>query len=351
MARGDLDEARRTAKPDSPERRGSPLIDAHAHLNFPDYEEDLPAVIQRAREAGVEAVICVGTDLSSSRRAVELASSSGLGLGIWARKSIGTEGGESQNAREKGSESPSTREKDVDSQSRGEEGSISQGTGASQRSPGLEIYAAVGFHPLESREVDEEKMEPLSALAGHPRVVAIGETGLDFYREKPPLPHQERAFRHQIRIARKRGLPLIIHARDSLREVREILEEEGLPPAGGVMHCFGGSGEEALEFVRLGFYIGLGGPVTFKNAARAREVAVVVPLERLLLETDCPFLSPHPFRGQRNEPARLSLIAREIALLRGLSVEEVDRVTSANARRLFRLPEPGQREKAPPPQR
>jgi len=263
------------------------MIDAHAHLNFPDYDRDLPLVLERAREAGVEALICVGTELVSSRRAVELASDR---------------------------------------------------TPASGSRP--EIYAAVGFHPLEAQEADPGKMEELASLARHPRVVAIGETGLDFYRKKPPLPHQEEAFRHQIRIAREVGLPLIIHARDSLKEVREILEEEGLSEAGGVMHCFGGDEEEALEFVHLGLHIGLGGPVTFKNAARAREVARRVPLERLILETDCPFLSPHPYRGQRNEPSRIALIAREIALLRGISPEEVDRITSENARQLFRLPEP-----------
>lgn len=253
------------------------MIDTHAHLDYPQYDGDRREVLSRAWDSGLTAIITVGTDDDASRRAVSLAES---------------------NPR---------------------------------------IYAAVGLHPHEAGKVNDRIMAALEELARRPRVVAVGETGLDYHHPTPPSAAQEDVFRKHIHLARDAGLPLIIHSRDAHDEVMSMLRLEGGREIGGVMHCFAGDREAAEEALELGFHISFSGILTFKNAVTTKEVARHVPSDRLLVETDCPFLSPHPFRGQRNEPARVSLVVRELARLKELSVEEMAVTTTANARRLFSL--------------
>ncbi|KYH33818.1 TatD family hydrolase [Neomoorella mulderi] len=251
------------------------LIDSHAHLNDPAFAADLAGVLGRLQEAGVVAVINVGYDVSSSRRAVEQAHA-------WPF-----------------------------------------------------IYAAVAVHPHDAATFDAEAEAVIGGLARDSRVVAIGETGLDYYRNLSPRQRQQEVFRWHLELARALRLPVIIHDRDAHGDTLQILKKAGPFPAGGVLHCFSGSWEMARECLEMGFYISFAGPVTFKNATKLREIAVRVPLERLLIETDCPYLTPEPHRGRRNEPAYVGLVADAIAAARGLVPEAVSEATAANARRLF----------------
>lgn len=251
------------------------LIDSHAHLNDPAYQGQLPEVLAGIKQAGVVAVINVGYDLQSSRRAVEQAHS-------WDF-----------------------------------------------------IHAAVGVHPHDAASLDEEVAATIRGLAYDSRVVAIGETGLDYYRNLSPRECQKEAFRWHLNLARELRLPVIIHDRDAHEDTLRVLKKTKLGAAGGVLHCFSGSWEMARACLDLGFYISFAGPVTFKNAVKLREVAKRVPLEWLLVETDSPFLTPEPYRGQRNQPAYVARVAAAIAAIRGLAEEEVRAATTANARRLF----------------
>jgi TatD DNase family protein len=255
------------------------LIDTHTHLDFPQFDDDRERVIERAANAGVRAIVDVGTDLASSQAAVALAEA------------------------------------------------YSQ------------VYAAVGVHPHDAKTLTEEMLEELRALASHPKVVAVGEIGLDFYRDLSPRDKQRRAFQQQLALAREIGKPVIIHDREAHTEVMDILRHwvEGSHKSVGVLHCFSGDLVMAQEAIELGFYISIAGPVTFKNARRLRELVRQLPLEKLLVETDCPYLAPHPHRGKRNEPAYVKLVAQEVARIKGLSLEEVARITSDNAQALFAL--------------
>lgn len=257
------------------------LTDTHAHLNFPDFEEDLTAVLERAAEQGVERIVCIGTDLPSSQKALALA----------------------------------------------------------EAQAGL--YATVGIHPHEARTADEAALSQLRQWARHPKVVAIGEIGLDFYRNLSPPEVQVRAFRAQIALARERDLPLVIHDREAHEAVMRVLEEEEAWKLGGVLHCFSGDEDLARKAIERGFYIGFDGPLTFPNARSLQALAAALPLQACLLETDCPYLTPHPQRvqspRQRNEPAYVRAVAEKMAELRGLSLAEVAAATSANAERLFHL--------------
>ncbi|MCS1352366.1 TatD family hydrolase [Mechercharimyces sp. CAU 1602] len=199
------------------------------------------------------------------------------------------------------------------------------------------IYAAVGWHPVDAANCTDEDLRWIASLADHPKVVAIGEMGLDYYWDTVPRAVQEELFRKQIRLAKEVDLPIIIHDRDAHEDVVRILREEKADEVGGVMHCFGGDQTIAKQCLELNFYIGLGGPVTFKNATLPKEIAAMVPLDRLVVETDCPYLAPHPFRGKRNESAYVGLVAEAIAEIRGLSVEQLQQATYENACRLFRL--------------
>ncbi len=255
------------------------LIDTHTHLDFPQFDNDRERVIERAAATGVRAIVDIGTDLASSQAAVALADTY------------------------------------------------------------PQIYAAVGVHPHDARTVTGKLLGELRALALHPKVVAIGEIGLDFYRDLSPRDQQRQAFEQQLALASEVGKPVVIHDRDAHSEVMATLRRwaaSSHQPA-GVLHCFSGDLAMAQEAIELGFYISIAGPVTFKNDKRLHELVRQLPLEKLLVETDCPYLTPHPHRGKRNEPAYVKLVAQEVAHIKGLSLEEVGRITSDNAQALFAL--------------
>lgn len=196
-----------------------------------------------------------------------------------------------------------------------------------------DIYASVGIHPHDADHFRD--LDMFEALIAHPKVVAIGETGLDYFREWSDFKNQEVLFRNSIRTARAVKKPLIIHTRDAAADTLRMLKEEHAGEVGGVVHCYGGSVETARELAEINFIISFTGVLTFKNATSLHQVASTVPLENIMLETDCPYMAPVPFRGKDSEPAHVRLIAEKLAELRGISVEEVAEVTSANARRLF----------------
>ncbi|KAF0823406.1 TatD family hydrolase [Cytobacillus firmus] len=251
------------------------FFDTHAHLNAEQYNEDLQEVIDRALSEGISNIVVVGFDRPTIEKAMEL-----------------------------------TEKYDF-------------------------IYASVGWHPVDAIDMTEEDLQWIEELSSHPKVVALGEMGLDYYWDKSPKDIQQEVFRKQIRLAKKVKLPIVIHNRDATADIVEILKEEGAGEVGGIMHCFSGSPEIAQECVDMNFYISLGGPVTFKNAKKPKEVADVIPLEKLLIETDCPYLTPHPHRGKRNEPSYVKLVAEQIAEIKGLSTEEVAQATTENAKKLF----------------
>jgi TatD DNase family protein len=255
----------------------STYIDTHVHLNADQYDEDLQEVIDRALEAKVEKMVVVGFDHKTIERAMKL-----------------------------------VEEYDF-------------------------IYAVIGWHPVDAIDCTDEDLLWIEQLAAHPKVVGIGETGLDYYWDKSPKDIQKHWFRKQIHLAQKLNLPIIIHNRDATADVVEILREENAAAVGGIMHSFSGSVETAKECIKMNFMISLGGPVTFKNARQPKEVAAEIPLEYLLIETDAPYLTPHPYRGKRNEPAHVVLVAEEIARLKELSVEEVGQKTTENALRFFKI--------------
>jgi len=261
------------------------LIDSHAHLDD-KFVSDRQHVLERALAADVRSIITVGTDLASSNRAVALAS-------------IHTQGSFSQ-------QQPT-------------------------------VWATVGVHPHDASQLSSEVLAELERLARNDCVVAVGEIGLDFYRNLSPPAVQERAFVEQLELARRLGKPVVIHDRDAHSQVLGLLRQVGKDWQ-GVMHCFSGDEEMAKQVISMGFFVSLAGPVTFDNAHRLQAVARFVPLERLLIETDCPYLAPQPHRGQRNEPAYVRLVAAKLAELKAVSLERVAEVTTDNAKRLFRLP-------------
>jgi len=237
------------------------------------YDADRPAVLERARQAGVRAMLVVGFDLTSSRRAAALAAEDGL-------------------------------------------------------------YAAAGIQPHYAGETGPGELAQLRRLAQQPGVVALGEIGLDYYRHRAPHSAQQTLFRAQLEMARELGLPVVIHSREAAADTLAIVRAAG-PGLRGVMHCYSGSLEQAREFLALGLYISIAGPVTYPKAAQTWETAAHVPLDRLLIETDCPWLTPQRYRGRRNEPAYVREVAARIAELRGLPLEDVAAATAQNARALF----------------
>jgi TatD DNase family protein len=253
------------------------LVDSHAHVDDERFDADRDAVLERATVAGIELIINIGADMASSARSIALA--------------------------EKYSQ----------------------------------IYAAVGMHPHDAKDMQEQDYNQLLRWASHPKVVAIGEIGLDYHYDLSPRPVQKEVFLRQLDIARQTGKPFIIHEREAHADTFEIVRTaaKGLE---GVFHCFSGSVETAREYLKLGFYISVAGPVTFPKSAKTKEVARYVPLDRLLVETDSPYLTPQAFRGRRNEPAHVRLVAEEIAALRNLSLAELALATTQNARRLFGIP-------------
>ncbi|MDD5437126.1 MAG: YchF/TatD family DNA exonuclease [Candidatus Omnitrophica bacterium] len=253
------------------------LIDTHCHLSFPDFDRDRDDAIDRAKKIGVTGIIDVGSSIEGTRRAVELA-----------------------------------RARDI-------------------------VYATVGVHPHEAKSVTDEVISEFRKLAKEAKVVAVGEVGLDFYRNLSPKEEQESAFRKFIRLARDLGLPLIIHAREAARDTIRILDEEKGAGLRGVMHCFSGDERFLEECLGLGLYVSFTCNLTFKNAEGLRSVAKKVPVEKLLLETDAPYLAPQKFRGKRNEPAYLVYLVDQWADITGLSRNDISRITTHNANALFKL--------------
>ena len=271
------DKQKKSAKEMPRPGAGASLTDTHCHLDFPDYGADLAAVLARAAEAGVSRMITVGIDLATSQQAVALA-------------------GRYDN-----------------------------------------IWATVGVHPHHPIEVGPTDYQQLRVLAKNPRVVAWGEIGLDYAKEYSPRAMQRGHFARQVELAAGCGLPLVIHDREAHADTLAVLRAAGPLPAGGVMHCFSGDAALAEEVIALGFYISIPGVVTFNSAKTLQEAVQQAPLDRLLLETDAPFLAPAPNRGRRNEPGLLPWIAQKVAELKGCSLDEVAQATTANAIKLFRL--------------
>ncbi len=199
------------------------------------------------------------------------------------------------------------------------------------------IYAAVGVHPSDTQELDEDKIEELRILSRDPRCVAIGEIGLDYYWPEPDHELQKKWFRRQINLARQEKLPIVIHSRDAAADTLNILREEDAGECGGVVHCFSYSAEVARQCVDMGFYIGVGGVITFKNGRKLKETVDMLPLERIIIETDCPYLAPTPHRGERNSSLYLPLVVEAIAQIKGVSTEEVIRITEQNALQMYRI--------------
>jgi TatD DNase family protein len=255
------------------------LIDSHAHIQGKEYVNEVDAIIERAREAGVEKIIAVGGagDMSSNTEAIALAAT-------------------------------------YDN-----------------------VYATVGMHPHDAKDVGEGELRELRTLTSHPRVVAVGETGLDYYYNHSPHDVQRRVFTHFIHMARETGLPIVVHERDAAQEAAELLRSEGGGDLRGVIHCFTGDYAAACVYLDLGFYLSFTGIITFKNAGPLREVVRKVALERMLVETDSPYLTPVPHRGKRNEPAYVRFVAETIAEIKGMALEEVAQSTTRNVQDLFKI--------------
>lgn len=258
------------------------LVDTHAHLDYSKFDGDRPAVLARAQAAGVGTIVTIGVNLPSSERAVALAEA--------------------------------------------HDG----------------VYATVGMHPHHAKALDGQALARLRELGRHEKVVAVGEIGLDFYRNLSPREVQRRAFQAQLAWAGHLGKPVVIHDRDAHDEIMEVLadwaeQQRGSPLEGrlGVLHTFSGDLAMAERALALGFYLSVAGPLTYPSSDQLSEVVRAVPMERLLVETDCPFLPPHPHRGQRNEPAYVRLVAERLAVLKDRPLEEIAEATTANARRLF----------------
>lgn len=252
------------------------LFDSHAHLDDEKFDADREQVIQRAFDSGVTGIINAGACMASSARSVALA----------------------------------------------------------EQYDG--VYAAVGIHPHDAKAAQEADYEQLAVWTKQKKVVAIGEIGLDYYYDLSPRDIQHTVFVRQIDVARQTNMPFIIHDRDAHNDILTTLKKEAKGLC-GVLHCFSGSLEMAKEIIKLGFYISIAGPVTFKNAAKLPEIIASVPLDRLLIETDCPYLTPHPHRGKRNEPAYVRIVAEQVASLRGMELSALAEITSENTKRLFKI--------------
>ena len=256
------------------------FVDTHCHLDFDDFADDREDILARAQGAGVRQIITIGIDLPSSRRAIALAENNG------------------------------------------------------------EIYATVGIHPHNSKILSAADIQELLSLANKSPVVAYGEIGLDFFRNYQAQSVQVACMEEQLNLAQQLGLPVVIHNREAHHEIFQVLYEHKVWEIGGAMHCFSGDWSFAKKCLDLGLYLSIAGPVTFDKSHTLQELAQKCPLDRLLIETDAPFLAPVPKRGKRNEPAFLVYTAEKIASLKRLPLEDVARHTSLNARRLFRLPTP-----------
>jgi TatD DNase family protein len=251
------------------------LVDSHAHLDDRAFDGDREAVIDRARQNGLTRIVTVGTDHASCERAVAIAGAHDF------------------------------------------------------------IFAALGYHPHEADRYRDDDLSRLRALCGSPKVVAIGETGLDYAKKFASVDGQKRLFRLHLALARDLGKPVVIHCRDAHADTRAILREEGI--SRGVIHCFSGNDEDARDYASMGFLLSIAGPVTFANADRLRDTVRAIPLDRLLVETDCPLLTPVPHRGKRNEPSYVMYTAAAVARAHDTSPERVAELTTRNALDLFRI--------------
>lgn len=258
----------------------STFIDTHAHITFSAFNDDLREVCDRAWDAGLEYIITIGSGegIDGNRNAVELA--------------------------------------DRDQH----------------------IFATVGVHPHDAKDFDEQWLTKLIALMKHERVVAVGETGLDYHYDNSPREAQQECFRAQLKLAHQYDKPIIIHAREADDDIWRVIEETGVPPHGGVFHCFSGDLAFAQRAIEAGFYISFSGIVTFPKAHDLQGVVSRIPLDRVLIETDCPYLAPQPVRGKRNEPAYVRYVAQTIAEIKELSLDDVARITTRNAKKIFGLP-------------
>jgi TatD DNase family protein len=253
------------------------FIDSHAHLDFKDYKEDFSSVLDRAKEAKVSLILNIGTTLQHSRESLEVA-------------------------------------KKHD-----------------------HIYSSVGIHPHDVKDLGSTYIDELRTLAKHPKVKAIGEIGLDYFYKNSDPALQKKCLEEQLLLAKDLNLPVSIHCRDAFKEAFEILDRVGLEEPKGVFHCFTGTKEEANQALERGFYISISGIVTFKKATALQEVVKELPLDKMLIETDCPFLAPEPYRGKRNEPSYVVKTAEKIAALQNKTLEEVAQQTTQNAVTLFNL--------------
>jgi len=251
------------------------LFDTHTHLDAPQFDEDREETIRRAVEGGVTRMINVGFNRETIPSTMKLAETHDF------------------------------------------------------------IYAAVGWHPQDAITMKEGDLEWIASLCSHEKVVAIGEIGLDYYWDTSPKDVQHRVLRQQIGLARELNMPIVIHNRDAHEDIVKILREEKASEVGGVMHSFSGSWETAKLCLNMGFHLSFGGPITFKNARQPKEVLAQVPMDRLLIETDSPYLTPHPYRGKRNESAHVRLVAEAAAQIKGVEVEEIARITTKNGLERF----------------
>ena len=253
------------------------IFDTHAHYDDEAFAEDRESLFEQMKEAGIDFVVNIGANMASSRETAAIC----------------------------------------------------------EKYPF--IYGAVGVHPSDSLEINDDTLKELKELAGRDKIVAIGEIGLDYYWPEPAHEVQKPALEAQIALAKEVNLPLVIHSRDAAKDTQDMLSALHAGDCGGVIHCFSYGKEMAREFLNMGFYIGVGGVVTFKNGRKLKEIAAEIPLERILLETDCPYLAPVPFRGKRNCSAYISYVAQEIANLKGISYEEVVAQTEKNGKELFQI--------------
>lgn len=259
------------------------MIDTHCHLEMDAFDNDREDVIRRAKDAGIEAIITTGSDLEGNIGGLELSEKYDF------------------------------------------------------------IYSSVGIHPHDAKDFTEDIYKQLKEWTSKEKVVAIGETGLDYHFDHSPRSIQQEVFRRHLTLAKDTGLPVAIHSREAKKDTLEILKESGINK--GVLHCFSGDMDMAEKAMAMGLYISIAGPVTFKNAAKLREITRTIPDDYLLIETDAPYLTPEPFRGERNEPAYLVHTAKAIAEMRGISLDDLARITTLNAKRLFgigELPEQGE---------
>lgn len=253
------------------------IFDTHAHYDDEAFDEDRDELLAGLLDHGIEAVTNVGASIESSKNTLELAEKYSY------------------------------------------------------------IYGAVGVHPNETAELNEDSLNWLKEQSSHKKIVAIGEIGLDYYWDEPDHETQKKWFVRQLDLAKQVKLPVIIHSRDAARDTLEIMKAEGGKDTGGVIHCFSYGKEMAREYLNMGYYLGIGGVLTFKNARKLKEVVEYMPMEQLVLETDCPYLAPAPNRGKRNSSLNLPYVVREISAIKGISEETVVEITSQNGKKLYNL--------------